>query len=317
MIKAVFHSGADQITVNGLHQWDYGQQLQIEAEGLPAMVEVHFACAGMKEAVVRPCSVVTGTGVGTVTIPDVCLEQSSPITAWVFEISGTSGVTTKTITLNVIARARPTPGDDAPADFSNRYTELITAVNQQVESLKEGNVTVENAINAGHATTAGSAYSAEHATYAARTDYAPTAGSAKSADYATAAGSADYATAAGSAKSADTATSDIYGQPIHERYAGINYGFMVQNNKSIVDPGSIFVYRQFPEDESNGLSDIYDIGTTLSAGAWGLTARIACKWDASISVSSLPPADRDAYVLGFICTIEDRYNVYLIQVSGL
>lgn len=166
-LKAIFLPGQTRITVNGLHQWDYGQQLQIEAEVLPALIEVHFACVGMKEAVVRSCSATNG--VATVAIPDICLEQSAPITAWIFEINGTTGTTTKSITLTVTSRARPAPITDAPESFTDSYTELIGAVNDQVESLKAGNVTVANAIkaqtadNAAKAAVATNAYNANHA----------------------------------------------------------------------------------------------------------------------------------------------------------
>ena len=176
MITAIFYSGADRVTVNGLHQWDYGQQLRIEADVLPALMEVHFACAGMKEAIVRSCS--ASKGVATVSIPDVCLEQSLPITAWVFEINGSVGTTIKTITLNVIARARPTPSGEVPEDFSNRYTDLINAVNEQVETLKSGNVTVANAVKA---------------QTAVRAEEATRAGSARVALQASTAGSAGWA----------------------------------------------------------------------------------------------------------------------------
>ena len=103
-IKATFPAGVDAIIVNGLHQWDYGQQLEIQASGLPAVVEVHFACAGMTEAAVRVCDASSGTAVAS--IPDTCLEQSSPVTAWVYEVGETSGTTILTVTLPIIARAR-------------------------------------------------------------------------------------------------------------------------------------------------------------------------------------------------------------------
>lgn len=154
-IKAVFLTGQTDITVNGLHQWDYGQQLEIRASDLPALVEVHFACLGMSEATVRSCAIVDG--VGSVAIPDKCLEQTAPIMAWVYAIGDNVGATVKTIVLNVIERARPAPGGEIPTDVSNAYTELITEVNKQVGSLKEGNVTVANAVNAKYAEHAESA----------------------------------------------------------------------------------------------------------------------------------------------------------------
>lgn len=178
-IKAHFPAGENTITVNGLYQWDYGQVLEIEAVDMGSeTVEVHFACANMSEAIVRPCTLTVG--VGTVTIPDDCLEQSSPITAWVYEIVGTQGKTRKVITLPIVARTRPSVARDIPQEVSNRYTELITEVNEAVNALESGNVIAkraENATLADRATSAGNASSA---------NYAVSAGNATSANRANA-----------------------------------------------------------------------------------------------------------------------------------
>lgn len=154
-LNAIFPAGVTDITVHGLHQWDYGRELVIQAPDLPAIVEVHFACPGMTEAVVRVCSV--SLGAATAVIPDVCLEQTQPVTAWVYFVSETSGHTALTVTLPVIARTRPAPSESIPAQVYDRYTELIGEVNAAVDSLAEGDVTVHHALNADnadHATTA-------------------------------------------------------------------------------------------------------------------------------------------------------------------
>lgn len=163
-IKAILPQGLNEIIVNGLHQWDYGRKLEIHSADLPALIEVHFACAGMTEAVVRSCAVVNG--VAEVTIPDLCLEQTAPIVAWVYEVGETSGVTTKTITLMVTPRAKPQQGEGVPSSFSDKYTEMIAAINEQVAALRAGNVTVSAALKADNAT------NAENAKYATKADSA-------------------------------------------------------------------------------------------------------------------------------------------------
>lgn len=145
-IKAIFPAGVTDITVNGLHQWDYGQKLEIQADDLPGVIEVHFAHAGARDAVVRVCEVVEG--VAETTIPDACLEQTSPVLAWVYVVDDTAGATVKTIVLPIIARAQPQASATEPAAFSDKYTELITAVNAQVEALKRGEVTAAKAVQA-------------------------------------------------------------------------------------------------------------------------------------------------------------------------
>lgn len=151
-IKVIIPQGQTEITVNGLHQWDYGQTIEIHSADLPAMVEVHFACAGMTEAVVRSCNAVSG--VATAVIPDHCLEQTTPIVAWVYEVSSSSGFTSKTITLPIIPRTRPQACATVPTTISDKYTECIAAVNDLIEDLAEGNVTVKNATVSDNATKA-------------------------------------------------------------------------------------------------------------------------------------------------------------------
>lgn len=146
-IRAIFPPGATTATADKpLHQWDYGQRLEIEADNLPALVEVHFEYEGIEEAIVRPCATVGG--IGTVAIPDICLEQSSEIVAWIFCIDGTAGSTEKRVSIKVKARIKPQPGEDIPTEISDKYTEVITAVNDAVKSLEEGDVVVEGAKHA-------------------------------------------------------------------------------------------------------------------------------------------------------------------------
>lgn len=134
-LKAIFPSGATELTVNGLHQWDYGRKLDIHAPDLPALVEVHFACSGMDEAIVRVSSAVGG--VASVAIPDRCLEQSSPITAWVYEVGETSGQTIKTLTLNIKARTRPQAEGTIDPETSDKYTEAVGAMNDTIARMPE------------------------------------------------------------------------------------------------------------------------------------------------------------------------------------
>ena len=175
-IKATFLTGKNETETDSLYQWDYGQVLEIESAVLSSnTVEVHFACRNMSEAIVRVCTF-SGDGIVTVAIPDDCLEQSSTITAWIYEIAGTQGRTSKVIRIPVIARTRPSVGRDIPNEIGDRYTELITEVNEALGDLKNGNVVVKSAITAESANSA------------------ITAGNASSASYAVSAGSASKAT---------------------------------------------------------------------------------------------------------------------------
>lgn len=172
-IKALFPSGISAITTDNVYQWDYGQVLEIESGDLPTLIEVHFAYQGLSEAVVRSCSV--SNKVGTVTIPNQCLEQSSPIMAWVYEINGTLGRTIKKITIPIMARTRPGTHKAPPEEYTDKYTELISEVNEAVGALVSGKVSAERANNATNANYASVSGNASTASYASSAENASTA----------------------------------------------------------------------------------------------------------------------------------------------
>lgn len=192
-IKALFTEGTTSITLTPLFQWDYGQELEIEAAGLPSLIEVHFACKDMNEAVVHTCSCVDG--IATVAIPDRCLEHAGEITAWVYEIDGSAGRTIYIIKIPITARTRPARSESIPQAVQDTYTQLITEVNELLEALQSGAVTV------GYATKAGLA------------------------DKATAADSATTATSANTAGSATSAVNDGNGDKISDTYLKIPNDF--------------------------------------------------------------------------------------------
>ena len=143
-IKVNIPYGQNSASVSGLYQWDYGQELEIESTDLGNMIgEVHFACSTMSEAIAVPCTF--SLGIGTVTIPDECLEQSSTINAWIYEIVGTQGRTRKALTINIIARTRPNIARDIPPSVTDKYTQLITEINEAINKIEDGTVTAKKA----------------------------------------------------------------------------------------------------------------------------------------------------------------------------
>lgn len=141
-IKVIFPPGATRLSVNGLHQWDYGRKIEIHADDLPPLVEVHFACDGMEEAVVRSCAVIDG--VAEAAVPDQCLEQTTPVTAWVYEVGETSGETVKTIILPITPRTKPQPGATIPEDVADKYTQAVAAMTELVAECEQ---TVKDAVD--------------------------------------------------------------------------------------------------------------------------------------------------------------------------
>lgn len=220
-IKAIIPSGMTELTVHGLHQWDYGRKLEITAEGLPGLVEVHFACRGMAEAVVRSCALIDNTL--TAAIPDSCLEQTTPIVAWVYGIGETSGETLLTINLPIIARTRPEPGATVPEDTSDRYTQAIAAMNALVD---EYEIIVENAKEDIKEQVANELYNEGV--------------KAKTADYADEAGHAE------SAGAATTAETDTLGYPLTTCLHGDAEGFAPYTSGSSIE-GGLMVFRMIAD----------------------------------------------------------------------
>ena len=176
--------GESLVTVRGLYQWDYGQNLEIECSEIGSeIMEIHFAYPSISEAIVRACTF--ANGIGTVLIPDECLEQTGVITAWLYKVDGTQGHTIKTISLPINPRTRPSIDRTIPSEYVDKYGQLIEEVNEAIDAIENGNVTAAKALLANTATSA------------------TTAGSANSATYATSAGSANTATSAAHASSAD------------------------------------------------------------------------------------------------------------------
>ncbi len=159
-IKATFNTDETSITLQALHQWDYGQEIEIEADDIPeSIIQVHFANAGMTEAIVHSCTFASGKGV--VPIPNQCLEKTSPITAWIYEIEkGSDGFvrcrTTKTITIPIVERTRPSNAENVPQVAVDTASELIAEVNKLKDKANEGKIIAKHALTsneAGHAET--------------------------------------------------------------------------------------------------------------------------------------------------------------------
>lgn len=136
-LQVIIPTGLTEVTVNGLHQWDYGREIEIHADNLPGMVEVHFACSGMDTAVVRSCALIDGKV--TAAIPDRCMEQTTPIVAWVYALEGRTdeitdevvhvkGETILTIKLPITPRTKPQPAPAAPEEVTDKYTEAVAAM---------------------------------------------------------------------------------------------------------------------------------------------------------------------------------------------
>lgn len=104
-ILVVFPVGSTVVTTSPLYQWDKGHTLEIRADTNYSKIEVHFSYRGLREALVGVCSI--SHGLVSVSIPDICLEQTETISAWVYEMDNLGGKTTRTILIPINPRTRP------------------------------------------------------------------------------------------------------------------------------------------------------------------------------------------------------------------
>lgn len=130
MIEAIFQNGVNYITLSGLTQWDYGQQLKISGLDFPEVIEVHFSNNVEKEAIVM-----LGTKESNyvlVDIPDVLLEKSYDITAFIYIVGDNSGETVRSVVLKVEPRVKPSDYISQNPDAQEILEEAISKINANI-----------------------------------------------------------------------------------------------------------------------------------------------------------------------------------------
>ena len=131
--RATFRPNARRVTAETcLTQWDYGQVLAIDGLDLPETFEVDFS--------LDPMDGISTPGVGTngaVCIPDVLLEQSGTIYAFIFlHEEGDDGETQYRIAIPV--EKRPERGTQAPDPVEQSViTQTIAALNAGVSRAED------------------------------------------------------------------------------------------------------------------------------------------------------------------------------------
>ncbi|MCI7739337.1 MAG: hypothetical protein MSR29_08115 [Lachnospiraceae bacterium] len=133
MLIANFTQRDEEIEVEGLWQYDYGQKLQINGLDLPAVFEVHFAYKGLEKAI--PQTGYTQDGVSVVDIPNSALAQPKTISAYIYLSDASQGETTNKILLYMNKRIAP-EGFEAPADV-DLFHHTLEAVNEYAERTAE------------------------------------------------------------------------------------------------------------------------------------------------------------------------------------
>lgn len=105
MIIADFTTGASELTVEGLTQWDLGQELKLVTEYTTQAFQVHFANIRSKDALVVEATFSEGAAV--VPIPNLLLQEPHWIRAWVYLKDDNKGETVLEVLLPVKERKKP------------------------------------------------------------------------------------------------------------------------------------------------------------------------------------------------------------------
>ena len=135
MISVVFAQGKTTAAAQ-LYQWDYGQQLQIQGLSLPETFEMHFQNGtGTPVSVEGSCN----NGVGTVDIPDECLQRAfGSFRGWIYFEDESSGKTVATVAFQLKKREQPS---DIPPVASvteiKGYADYVAANAQKVAEAQQ------------------------------------------------------------------------------------------------------------------------------------------------------------------------------------
>lgn len=154
MLVANFTRKDEEIELDGLWQYDYGQKLQINGLNLPAIFEVHFFWQGLENAKIMTGH--TENGVSSVDIPNEALIQRRVITAYIYLSSAEEGETTNTI--QMLVNKRPTPqGFETPEDVDLFHYTIATVAEYLKQTENARDVSIDKSVESeswahGHST---------------------------------------------------------------------------------------------------------------------------------------------------------------------
>ena len=143
MLVANFTRKDEEIELDGLWQYDYGQKLQINGLNLPAIFEVHFFWQGLENAKIMTGH--TENGVSSVDIPNEALIQRRVITAYIYLSSAEEGETTNTI--QMLVNKRPAPqGFETPEDIDLFHYTIATVAEYLKQTENARDVSINKSI---------------------------------------------------------------------------------------------------------------------------------------------------------------------------
>lgn len=132
-MDVIFGGGQSSVTVRGLYQWDFGQEIKIYGvDTKDSEVEIHFAQFGMAGAIrgIGDCA----DGIITCRIPDNLLVSGEEITVYVYVTGPDYGKTVRTVKLPVVKRKRPE--NYSGSEFHNALQVVLERLGTKADNLK-------------------------------------------------------------------------------------------------------------------------------------------------------------------------------------
>lgn len=142
MLVANFTKKNEEVELEELWQYDYGQKLQICGLELPDIFEVHFSWYGLESA-----KVVTGyteNGVSAVDIPNEALKQRKAITAYIYLSSPEEGETINTVMMFI--KKRPVPERFETPENVDLFHYTLVTVAEYLKQTKEASNEANNSV---------------------------------------------------------------------------------------------------------------------------------------------------------------------------
>lgn len=145
-IIPVLYAHRGRFRTRPVYQYDYGQALRLEGfHSLPSAFEMHYGAPGSEEAI-------TQIGMdGIVPVPDSLLQQSGPVTAWLYlHDTGYDGETRYEIEIPV--RPRPSVEDEGiDPDREDTIAQALLVLNEAIRRTETAAERAEQAAdNAGY-----------------------------------------------------------------------------------------------------------------------------------------------------------------------
>jgi hypothetical protein len=146
-VSDIYVSKNKTYKANDLYQWDSKVVLNIYGLSLARAPEIHFANAGMEDAIVKQ-SEMDRSGVVSVQIPDIMLQLSGALNIYIYAYESDGNYTRYHLTIKIVKRPKPLDYIEEDDEKIYSYNALEYLVLNTVTELTRANEDLHAQINA-------------------------------------------------------------------------------------------------------------------------------------------------------------------------